>query len=249
MKRDLKTVQTRSIQSTAVLFVVVIVGGAVATIAAASQVGLTRYAWFVAIAGSLLVAPFGSIRIPGIKASIVVGDTITFACAVLFGPGAAVLAAVVDGAIVSMRATRSPIKLLYNVATGAISMAASAFLAKSLFNDFGGGPSSLSLVYLVAALAVLTASNFLISAILIASYVATTTSHQLVEIWKKRFAWTVVSYAASGASALLAFYLASYIGYYVFLVLTGVMLGVFGFYKAYFGRQTAVSAIAFARAN
>jgi hypothetical protein len=218
-----------------VLTVVVVALGIVAVVvAAARQALIEEHAWLMMIVLALLVAPVSTIHIPGIKADVVLGDMVTFSCAVLFGPSAAVIAAVADGAVTSLRLTKSPRKFLYNVATCATSMAGSSLVTRLVFDRFGVRTDKLSMGYLVGSMAIFTLSYFLISTLLIASYLAFSNDSPLVQLWKQKFLWTSISYLGSGVTAVLSLSLVERIGYFVFVVVIGVMLVMFVFYRSYF---------------
>ena len=89
------------------LLISVAAGGAmILALAVARQSIDHQQAWMMMIALSLFVAPMSTIQIPGIRASVVLGDVVTFTCAILFGPAAAIIASVADGAISSLRMTK-----------------------------------------------------------------------------------------------------------------------------------------------
>ena len=95
----------------------VMIGGAVVVVSAAiRQFSVPDHTWLAMVALALFVAPMGRIVIPGVKAMVTLGDTITFTCAAIFGPDAAVIAALTDGAVTSLKVTSSPRKILYNTA-------------------------------------------------------------------------------------------------------------------------------------
>src|SRR5882672_8674987 len=116
---------------------VMLAGAAAVATAVARQAVAAEHAWMMMIAVMLLIAPMGAISIPGVTARIVLGDLVTFTCAALFGPSAAVIAATFDGAVTSLKITKSPLKFCYNVATCAISMTVSNMAARAAFPRFG----------------------------------------------------------------------------------------------------------------
>src|SRR5215471_1901006 len=133
---------------TALSLAVMLVGIAAVARAGTEQALATRHGWVFMIAVALLIAPLSTVNIPGIKADIVLGDVVTFSCAVLFGPGAAVIAAVADGLITSLRITKTLKKTCYNAATCAVSMAIATQVTRLGFSDFGREGKQPSLVYI-----------------------------------------------------------------------------------------------------
>jgi hypothetical protein len=224
------------------LTLAVVAGGALAVGSAATRQALmTQHAWLVMIGLALLVAPVSTVNIPGLKADVVVGDVVTFACAALFGANAAILAAVADGTLTSLRITKNSRKFIYNVATCAVSTGVANLVAHSAFDQFGSNGSQMSAGALAAALGLFTVVYFLMSTMLISTYIALSTRKPVIKLWKDKFLWTFVSYLGSGASAFAVALLAERMGHLVFLVSAGTMLALFLFYRAYFRRASTVA--------
>jgi hypothetical protein len=177
-----------------------------------------------------------TVQIPGVKASVVLGDVITFSCAVLFGPAAAIIAATADGALSSLRLTKDYRKFLYNIATCALSMAGASTLTSAVFADFGFHDGRVGIVNLIGEVGLFTLGYFLISTMLVAAYIAFSKGLSLFKLWREKFLWTLLSYAASGISCLAAYLLVGRLGLYIFLSLVSVMLCLFLFYRSYFHR-------------
>jgi putative nucleotidyltransferase with HDIG domain len=186
------------------------------------------------IALAIVVAPLGSLYIPGLRVKVIISEAVTFSCALLFGPSAAVIAALTDGAVASLRVTKNPRKFLYNCATFASSMAAASLAARAFFPAFGNPNLPASASEMISATALFTLIYFLLSSSLIAAYVAFSNKVSLVKLWREDFLWTFISTLASGAAALAAFYMVGRFGYASFVVLTGTMMMIFLFYRAYF---------------
>lgn len=225
-----------SIKVTLLCVAVTASGAMVAALAVARQSIDPQHAWIMMIALSLFVAPLSTVQIPGVKATLVLGDVITFSCAMLFGPAAAVIAAVADGAISSLRLTKNYRKFFYNVGTCAVSMAGATALAKSAFPDFGQQDSNASTGLIMGEAALLTLGYFLTSTVLIAAYIAFSNGLPIVRLWREKFLWTVISYVSSGASCAAAYLLVGRMGLYVFFALISIMLIVFMSYRFYFGK-------------
>jgi hypothetical protein len=219
------------------LTVIVVVAGTVAVVAAATrQAAVAEHAWLMMIVLALLLAPVSTVRIPGIKATVTLGDIVTMSCVVLFGPSAGVIAAVADGVVTSLTLTKSPKKILYNVATCAIAMAGSSLITRALFDQFGAPGAQLSVLRMAGAVGLFSICYFLISTSLIAAYVAFSSGEPLLRLWRKKFLWTIISYIGSGACALAVFSLVGRLSYLVFVVVIGAMFTMFLFYRSFFRR-------------
>jgi hypothetical protein len=213
---------------------VIAAGIAAVAIAAARQALISEHAWLMMIALAFLVSPVSSVHIPGVKADVVLGDAVTFSCAVLFGPSAGVIAAVADGAITSLRLTKNTRKFLYNVATCAISMAGATVITRAFFDQFGVRTPQQSIGYLTGAVGLFTVSYFMISTSLIAAYIAFAGGHPLIRLWRRKFLWTIMSYVASGISGVVTFSLVDRLGYLVLVVVIALMVTMFLFYRVFF---------------
>jgi signal transduction histidine kinase/CheY-like chemotaxis protein len=226
-----------------------VIAAGVITLALAiiEQISVPDPTWLTMVALTLLAAPMRTIYIPGVKARLAVGDTITFACAAIFGPQAAVIAEVVDGTVTSLRMTNKPRKILYNAALSAVSMGGAGLLTRSVFPSFGPLTTTrLTIGEMAAALGLFTICYFLISTSLVALYLALSNNDSFLNVWRENLLWTSVSYAASGVSALLVYILVGTFGYSSFLVPVGLMVFVYLFYHAYFQKvETANQRIDF----
>src|SRR5215813_1014326 len=131
-----KSKRESSAALTTLSLIVMLVGAAAVGRAGTEQALTSKHGWIFMIALALFLAPISTINIPGIKADIVLGDVVTFSCAVLFGSGAAVIAAVADGLITSLRITKSLKKTFYNSATCAVSMAFATQVTQLGFVNF-----------------------------------------------------------------------------------------------------------------
>ena len=203
-------------------------------VAAVEQSEVEENAWLSMIALALFVGPMTIIKIPGTKVNITLGDTATFACAALFGPSAAVLAAVAEGSITSLKMTTNARKFAYNVATGAVGMTVAGVVTVSAFPMFGDRMALGPLADMVAALGLFSVCYFVVTTFLIATYMALSNNETCWGFWRDNLAWTSLQNVASGGSALTVYMLVDRVGYYSFLVPVGLIMLVVLFYRTYF---------------
>ncbi|HWP43335.1 MAG TPA: hypothetical protein VNO14_08885, partial [Blastocatellia bacterium] len=104
------------------------------------------------------------------------------------------------------------------------------------FSQFGIRNVQKPLGDLAGEAGMFTLSYFLISTALIASYVSFSKDLPLVNLWREKFLWTILSYTASGVSCLAAYLLVGRLGLYVFIVLIAMMMAAFASYRFYFLR-------------
>ncbi|MCI0486919.1 MAG: response regulator [Blastocatellia bacterium] len=219
-----------------VLSTLVISAGVVAVARAAAEQALSaEYAWLAMVALAIFVGPMTStVYIPGMKARLALGDMVTFACAALFGPNAAILAAVAEGSITSLKLTNNLLKFSYNIAMFAVSMAGASFATQAAFPLFGVNPGRMPVGEMVAALGLFTATYLVIATLLVTAYVSFSNREPFWKFWRDNCLWMSLSYAASGVSALAVWLLVERFGYYTFLVPVGFIMLVFLFYRTYF---------------
>lgn len=216
------------------LSMLVLLAGVISISAAAASRSLSEgNAWFTIIGLSLLLSPLGSIRIPGVSAHVSLGDMVSFTCAALFGPAAGILAAAVDGFVISLRVTRTFSKFSYNVASNSVSMALSGAVTAAVFPWFGASPHSATMVQIAGGIAVLGVCYSLTSTLMISAYLSIAKGMPFLRLWKENSAWTSISFVGSAAAALGAFVLADRLGYQVFLLVAGIMAAVSFFYRSY----------------
>jgi putative nucleotidyltransferase with HDIG domain len=213
---------------------VMLCGVAAISIAVARQAVIAEHGWMMMIAALLLLAPLGEVSVPGIKGRLVVGDVVTFACAALVGPNAAVIAAAVDGAATSLKITKSPLKFFYNVATCVLSMTAAGMAAKAVFPRFGSAVDRLPVGELIVAMGIFALCYFLVSTVLISSFLAVTKGTPLWPLWRDYFSWSSIGYLVNVGFSVAAYELVGQFGYYIFFVAVGAMLFISLFYRTYF---------------
>ena len=122
--------------------------------------------WYLLAALALLSGPL-SIRLPSLKATISVSEGFIFAAALLFGPAAATVIAVIDGLAVSLWSNKpSTIRILFSIGEPAISVCA----ASLLFYQVAGVPPLLyqltPFASLILPLLVLTLAYFALNTVL-----------------------------------------------------------------------------------
>jgi putative nucleotidyltransferase with HDIG domain len=210
--------------------------------AAASQALAPGHGWLAMVGLAVVVSAFGSVRIPGLKANIALGDMVSFACAAMFGPSAGVIAAAAEGAAVSLRVTKTFPKFAYNVASNSLSMAIAGFATTRAFPGFGTQPG-LSKVQLLLAVGLLAFCYGAVSTLLISIYLSIWKELRFLNLWKENSIWSSISFIGSGGSAVIGCLLAEQLGYYVFVVIIALMIAISLFYRMFSGAVERASDI------
>jgi putative nucleotidyltransferase with HDIG domain len=137
------------------------------------------------------------LRIPTTEISFSISDTFNIAAAVLFGPSAGAVTAALDGLVLSSqlgRTYKTAYRILFNVATSAVSI----WIAAHLFFALAGTrivlTSSWTAVRLMALLALFGAVNYLVNTGLVALAIALERRLPVVRIWRDHFLGLWVTY-------------------------------------------------------
>ena len=137
------------------------------------------------------------LRIPTTEISFSISDTFNIAAAVLFGPSAGAITAALDGLVLSSqfgRTYKTAYRILFNVATSALSI----WLAAQLFFALAGSrialTSSWTAVRLMALLALFGAVNYLVNTGLVALAIGLERQLPVYRIWRDHFLGLWVTY-------------------------------------------------------
>ena len=213
---------------------IILCGTAAVGLAVAEQSQVKENTWLSMVVLALFVGPMTVLKIPGVKVNFTLGYTATFACAALFGPSVAVLAAVTEGSITSFKTTSNTRKFAYNVATCAVAMTVAGFVTSYAFPLFGAVRAHQPLGEMVGAIGLFTFCYYITTTSLIANYIALSNQEPSWTFWRENLSWPSLQHVASGAAALGVYYLVEKFGYYSILVPVGLIMLVSLFYRAYF---------------
>jgi putative nucleotidyltransferase with HDIG domain len=184
----------------------VLLFGVAAVIYAAT--GLVRqpiqHGWLV-LAGLTIVAGSFSIKVPSVSARLSASDAFVFAAILSFGPDVATLIAALEALVLTswQRAgSRSILRALFNVSTGAISVFISARLFAAMVHTVGP-PQDLALQELLVPTAVLAITYFSVNSWLVAVALAFERTASPWLVWRRNFTWLSLNYLAAASLALL----------------------------------------------
>jgi diguanylate cyclase (GGDEF)-like protein/PAS domain S-box-containing protein len=166
----------------------------------AGQLGLD---YLALAAATLLLGSRLTVTLPTLKSELSLSEVFLFLAVLLHGPEPAVLLAAAEGWLTSLRFTRSALTRGFNAAVMALAVG-SAALALGAALDYrpllarpGIGPS----LFLVAGL--LATVHYAVNSILVAVAAALKTGQQPWQLWRRHYAWAIVTYLAAAATAVL----------------------------------------------
>lgn len=159
--------------------------------------------WLILAALTLLTGTF-TVRIPGITARLSVSDTFVFASALLFGPAAGTITALLDALIISLRLghhAREPFRVIFNGSAVALS----TYVAAHVFFGVAGIPpfsiAATSLAQILFPLFLFTLTYFLLNSWLVTFALALEEGRSPYPIWRDNFRWLAVNYFGGGSVA------------------------------------------------
>ena len=161
--------------------------------------------WIILAALTLFTGSF-TVKVPEQAARLSVSETFVFTSALLFGPSAGTLIAVLDALVMSFWLKRSQLTLgrvLFNVAAPAIAIWTSAHCFFLLSGLKPGGIQSSNLAHAVIPLFVFALLYFLLNTWLVAGAVRTERSEPVLSIWFHNFAGLSINYFVGGSIAVL----------------------------------------------
>ncbi|MBS1810364.1 MAG: EAL domain-containing protein [Acidobacteria bacterium] len=173
------------------------------------------------------------VKIPGTKGEITVSDTFIFLTLLLFGGEAAVLLAIADGLVASIRITKRPVPFAFNPAVMACATLASVLTVRSFF-----GPArvvtleNFSARY-VMMICILAFVQYIVNSGLAAIRFAMITKQKLWQTWKDSFLWTSITYFAGASAAGIIAKLIENIGFYALLSVVPIVAVVYFTYRVY----------------
>ena len=175
---------------------VITLGFAVALVCLSRIVDEASWQWLY-LAGLTVVTSCFAIRIPllrGTKTSLSIGvsDFCIFAALLIFGPAVAVVIAMIEGAISSLRVK---IKRLYKYLFNVAQLALASFVVGEVFTQLQGGSipldwtQGLTVPALLVKILFCSLLYFGLNSALVAVAVALVSMQSLAALWKKNFLW------------------------------------------------------------
>ena len=155
--------------------------------------------WVIVAALTLFSAPL-TIRVPSLRATVTVTETLVFAAALLFGPAAATVTVALDGLLVSVLAKRRNLhRTLFNIGKPAIAVfvAAQLFYLVSGVQPLFGSPVPVGLGQLLVPLLLMTTSYFLLNSVLSVTAVWFETRVNPLQFLRDQLPRTGLNYFAS----------------------------------------------------
>ncbi len=173
-----------------------------------------------------------SIKIPRVKAHILVSDTFIFLTLLMFGGEAAILLATVEALCSSVRiSTRTQVHF-FNASVMACSTFLTVWTLRLCFGETISWHDLYSANYLIA-LCVIAVIQYLGNSILVATSAALKAGEPLWLTWRKDFLWTSLTYfAGASAAGIIARFIGD-VGFFAFSATIPIIAIVYFTYRTY----------------
>jgi putative nucleotidyltransferase with HDIG domain len=170
--------------------------------------------WYV-LAGLTVLTGSATVKLPTVPATISISETFVFTSTLLYGPAAGTLTVALDAVVISITLARRghpAYRLLFNICA----LPASLWIGAHIFFWSAGVPPLSTIAFsaervdiadFAKALALFTASYFLLNSWLIAIAIAIEKQLSPLLVWKENFAWLGLNYfGGASVAALLVLY-------------------------------------------
>lgn len=194
-----------------------------------SQLDL-RYPFLALV--TILVGSQITVQIPGAKGHISVSDTFIFLTMLMFGGGAAILLASIEGFTSTIRFSKRPLVGLFNAGVMACSTALTAIAVNLAF----GPPTSLpegQLPNLVMALCLMALVQYGLNSGLVAVSAALKLNQPPWATWRSNFLWTSITYFAGASTAGFVARVIDQAGFFALVATAPIVAIIYLTYRTY----------------
>lgn len=228
-------------------FVMVLMGAIVVVWALLGCAGLTAIesVQFAAFLTLVIAASSYPIRIPNTNSSFTASDVFTFLACLMLGVPSAVLLGVADALVSSRLTSKRAASWIGGPAMNAITVFLSGNIFYLALNRFAHlptyplGAAPIRTDHLLASLALLALTHYLINGFTISTLYALKTRRAIFRFWRDGYLWTWWSFLASAVAAAVIYIAISRFGWVYAILSIPVVTFTFATYRIYFERVNA----------
>src|SRR5262245_59312434 len=179
---------------------------------------------------------FGSrigVPIPHLSSQISVSDTLIFLILLLYGGPAAVVIGALESVCLSLRFSRKPRTIVFNLGCSAISVFVTSNVLKASFGNILALPTKPLTATFVAALSTMALVHYASNSGLVAIAAALKENQPIWQTWRKHYLWTSITYFAGALASGVVAGLVHLIGAYAFAITLPIIAIVFLTYRTY----------------
>ena len=174
-----------------------------------------------------------NIKIPSFKSNVSISDIFVFLTMLLFGGEAAVLVAVAEAVVSSLRISTRALTIAFNSAATACSTFATVAVLRFFFGSITELPPHRSFSELIVASCVMGLVQYITNSIIVAVVGALRANQPILATWKKYYLWMAVSDLSAALAAALISKLSLVAGPYTFLAVMPIVAVVYFTYSTY----------------
>ena len=182
------------------------------------------------------------VKIPRVKGEVTATDTFIFLTVLLYDGEAAVLLAVVEAFLSSLRITKTWLTVFFNVGLMGCSTFAAVWAARALFGhipDAAAGEFTARSVGLLCALALV---QYAANSAMAAAREALRDSKSVWRTWRESYLWISVTTVAAASAAMIAARLINATGIYSVILILPIVAVVYFTYQTYLKNVEAAEA-------
>lgn len=176
------------------------------------------------IAAAALICSGATIDFPSVKSRFLFSDPFIYVTLLFFGSEAAVLLAMLDGLVCSLRFCKKKVTVVFNTAM----MGLSTFLTAAILDLSFGSIENLRhenfSVRFILALCLMGLAQYFINTGISAIYGASKSNQKLWNTWKDSYLWNSLSYFAGAAGAGIIVRLSDAVGFYALVAMTPIVV-------------------------
>jgi diguanylate cyclase (GGDEF)-like protein/PAS domain S-box-containing protein len=173
------------------------------------------------------------VTIPGTKGEITVSDTFIFLTLLLYGGEAAILLAVLDGLLASMRVAKKLSTFLMNPAVMASATFLSSWVMNTAFDYDASAPHRKLTAVFILMISSMAMVQYLVNSGLAAIRCALVLNQPIWNTWKSNFLWTSLTYFAGASAAGLISFLIGTVGLFMLIATAPIIAVVYFTYRTY----------------
>ena len=216
---------------------------------------LSRLPWaqldllFLMLAVATVITSHITVPLPGVNGRITVSETFIFLTMLLYGGGAAILLAAVDGFCSSRLISRKPITLGYNAAQLSVSTGVTVLVLRLFFGDVVNLTHGDFSVNFIVAVCVMGFVQHICNSLLASMAQALKHDQSIWRVWSRYCLWASITYFAGASVAVITAKLVGMFGPYAIIATTPIIGSIYLTYRTYLKNMQVMAAAAKAEAE
>ncbi|HEV7902920.1 MAG TPA: ATP-binding protein, partial [Pyrinomonadaceae bacterium] len=204
---------------------------------------------FLMLAVATVITSHITVPLPGVNGRITVSETFIFLTMLLYGGGAAILLAAVDGFCSSRLISRKPITLGYNAAQLAVSTGITVLVLRLFFGDVVNLTHGDFSVVFIVAVCIMGFVQHICNSLLASIAQALKHDQSIWRVWSRYCLWASITYFAGASVAVITAKLVGMFGPYAIIATTPIIASIYLTYRTYLKNIQVMAAAAKAEAE